>query len=112
MADDDVEVRDGVAGRTVHVWAIWSPCDDCWASIVVWKRADRWKAEATAGRLSKFWPFPMVVVEVFEPADDVDERTISAVLMALPPPPPALRLTPEELAGLPPDWDVSDERPN
>lgn len=87
-------------GRVVHVWAVWSPCDDCWASIAIWPDAERWKAEATAGRLSKFWPFPMAVVEVFEPADDRDERAIAGALLDLPPPPANLRLSKEELQGV------------
>ena len=36
MSDvSDVIERDGVAGRLVYVWAVWSPCDLCWASISV-----------------------------------------------------------------------------
>lgn len=105
-AVSDLEVRDGISGRTVHVWAIWSPCDDCWASIQVWKRAEGWKAVATARRLSQFWPFPMAVVEVFEPVDDSDDAAIAAVLSALPPPPPHLRLTREELSGIPDGYEV------
>lgn len=97
MSDDDVVERDGVRGRVVYVWAIWSPVDDCYAAAIVWKAVDRWKAAAVAGRLSKFWPFPMAVVQVFEPLEDREERAIVAALSALPPPRAELRLSREEL---------------
>lgn len=97
MASDEIETRDGVAGRVRFVWAVWSPCDDCWAYVVSWPRSEAWKADALTRRLSKFWPFPMAVVEVFEPLTDRNDDAIAAALSALPPSP--VRLSPEEVAG-------------
>lgn len=98
MASDKVlEERDGVAGEVRFVWAIWSPVDDCWAYIASWSRADGWKARAMSERLSQFWPFPMAVVEVFEPVGDVNDDAIAKALSELPP--SRLRLSASNVAA-------------
>lgn len=102
---EDVEVRNGVSGRLRYVWAVWSPCDDCWAYVVSWPRAEAWKAKALSERLSKFWPFPMAVVEVFEPLDDENDNAIAKALSKLPP--SSIRLSREELGGLPEGVEVA-----